>query len=483
MDGAPPNTSIASQLADLSPDELLALRMIAFACRGRGVVVERCHQKLNEISGKWRRNAAKITERLVNGGLVTITRANYRHVYKVRPELLPSVIHVLFPEMLARMRATIPEFEGTPPTVISPDAYDFLAQLHIIMALLEQHGLRITSVGAIYKRMLKEILQQLGLSEGALSNVRFGFLQHFIRDEGLVREDPSTHQIGVSSRWTEYLKMPAADRLRRSVDYCFKNVIDKDPDAETALGLLFFAGGRLVRLDRLVDEVALLGPGASWQALKTRLETNLEILLYLGILERVVYKDVPCYRITQFGMDSLSAQPSGTVSLEFQNGFYIQPNFQILVPFDAEPTLIWQIASFARLKQYDRWLTFVITRDSVYLALSKGHSIDWILSFLHQHAGGSLPQNVEITVRQWGIDYGALYFMKPLLLHCNNPELANQLTRSPKLQPYFLGKLSPSDLLVSPAKLSELQDALRADGYMPTPGIFEGPIHVNSEGV
>ena len=78
-----------------NPEEMLALRLITLAAGGSGVVIEQCHQKLNQLSRKWRRNGAKVIEALISRGLVFVRREGYRHIYFV-PEDLREVLSGFF---------------------------------------------------------------------------------------------------------------------------------------------------------------------------------------------------------------------------------------------------------------------------------------------------------------------------------------------------------------------------------------------------
>ena len=89
----PANSIVA--MNGLNPEEMLALRLITLAAGGSGVVIEQCHQKLNQLSRKWRRNGAKVIEALISRGLVFVRREGYRHIYFV-PEDLREVLSGFF---------------------------------------------------------------------------------------------------------------------------------------------------------------------------------------------------------------------------------------------------------------------------------------------------------------------------------------------------------------------------------------------------
>lgn len=475
--------TLASQVAKLSPDELLALRIIAFSRRGRGIAVERCHQKLNEISKKWRRNASRIVEGLLANQLVRITRLNYRHVYQVPDELLPQIVQLLYPEMLARMRANIPEADAPPADAVPMETYKFLGQLHLMMSLLQKQPLRLTTAGSLRKNMLKQLVQKLGLSaEQEVSNTRLDFLLQLERDLGFLRENPEHNLMQPSPKWFEWLQLSPIDKLRSLVEYSRTSLVEQDPDLETALGLMHLAGSRFLRMDRLVDEVSTLGPGSSWQSLKTRLEKHLEVLTCLGAVQRVSTREGPCYRLSGLGA-SVFFGSLPLPEVPFQTWCYVQPNFEVLIPCDARPELLWELSSFCELAKFDVCLTFLLTRESIYQALAGGKHIQQLLQFLRDHSRAPIPQNVEFTLSRWASEYGSLYFMRPLILHCETAATAAQIAKSPRLAPYVLAMLSPCDIVLDPNSLDEFTEKLKEEGYMPSPGLLDRPAHSAFDGV
>ena len=76
----PANALVA--MNGLNQEEMLALRLITIACGGQGVVVEQCHQKLNQLSRKWRRNGPRSSRPVIPGDWFH-TQEGYRHIYYV----------------------------------------------------------------------------------------------------------------------------------------------------------------------------------------------------------------------------------------------------------------------------------------------------------------------------------------------------------------------------------------------------------------
>lgn len=67
----------------------------------------------------------------------------------------------------------------------------------------------------------------------------------------------------------------------------------------------------------------------------------------------------------------------------------------------------------------------------------------------------------------WTRAYGRLYVMQATLLRCDDESLAAAIKAAPKLKRFLLGEITPRDLLVDPARIPALLEALKAHGYSP----------------
>ena len=101
-----------------------------------------------------------------------------------------------------------------------------------------------------------------------------------------------------------------------------------------------------------------------------------------------------------------------------------------------------------------------------------GSSIEEILEFLRIHSKTEVPQNVEISIKEWADRYGQIHFMDVMLLRCKSEQLAQELKASKQIGKYILGGISPTDLIVSRHKVDELRLLLEKRNYMPLPEVL-----------
>ena len=81
--------------------------------------------------------------------------------------------------------------------------------------------------------------------------------------------------------------------------------------------------------------------------------------------------------------------------------WFVQPNFEWLIPFNFPLDLRWKAAQFADLVQTDRLCTYVLSGDFVKRGLAKGWTAEDIVQFLKRYSAVPLPQNVVASIRQW----------------------------------------------------------------------------------
>lgn len=86
-------------------------------------------------------------------------------------------------------------------------------------------------------------------------------------------------------------------------------------------------------------------------------------------------------------------------------GFYVQPDFEIMVPPEIPFTVRWELEAFAESVAVDRMSIYRITRDSLALGIQLGGSWKEMLLFLQQCPSG-VPANVATAIEEWGRQLG-----------------------------------------------------------------------------
>ena len=290
-------------MSGLNDEELLALRMITVAGGGNGVIVEQCHQKLNQISRKWRRNGFKVIEGLITRGLVFTRRDGYRQVYFV-PDDLRKVLSDFFLSAIFQRTSIDPER-------FSPRyRFDFAAPLRHICLLLSyvrKHDVRITQSGSLFKKFQDDLVVIIEEDERSLEEsffpVRYPprlafccFLQSPIVCAS--KETAPLAGLRLRTGWQprilnggKILQLLEADIYRTRLGPPDAVVVDREVPRDTVLSI-----------SALLEEMHALSTTHSSHGLSLRVEKNLvDMLEYLGAFEVCESRNDTMIRMTETG--------------------------------------------------------------------------------------------------------------------------------------------------------------------------------------
>ncbi|GAA0832237.1 hypothetical protein GCM10008915_13470 [Bifidobacterium pullorum subsp. gallinarum] len=103
-------------------------------------------------------------------------------------------------------------------------------------------------------------------------------------------------------------------------------------------------------------------------------------------------------------MDPSALLSGGNRNHPVEGQFFIQPDFEILIPPDVSYTVKYTAAMCTERISDDLMTVYRLTRDSVAQAAEAGTGPEKILSFLKEHAGTGVPENVQAALCQWGKD-------------------------------------------------------------------------------
>lgn len=463
----PANVLVA--MNGLNQEEMLALRLITLAGGGTGVVVEQCHQKLNQLSRKWRRNGAKVIDALISRGLVFTKREGYRQVYFVPADLRDVLARFFLSNIFEACSVETDKF--TPRNKV-----DFAAPLRhlcLLLSYLRKNEVKLTQAGTMFKKAQNDLAFLIGEEdappEGTYFPVRYPprltFLLYFAKSKNLVEERNGFLRLGQKA--SDWMQLPCSAWRKEMFDYWRQTFIAQDSDLQTLLYIIMHSPkDAIISLSGLLAFMDTLSTSHSSHGLNLRVERSLvEFLEYLGGLEVCPVLNDTHIRATALGkaMFGIAEWPEEA----FDNYIYVQSNFEVLVPCTVEPKILWSIDAFADLVKPDQMMVYKLTRNSVYRALTHSFTPETIQKFLEKHSRTPVAQNITYSISHWGTSYGRLEFQEAILLKCDNEELANELMLSPKIRQYILHKAGPCYLIVDPECYEELAEALAEEGYMP----------------
>ncbi|MCR4398717.1 MAG: helicase-associated domain-containing protein [Firmicutes bacterium] len=459
-------------VSGLSDEELTALKMIALCGGGTGIIVEKCHQKLNELSRKWRRNGAKVVDTLVRAGIVYTGRENYRQTYFVPDDLRQPLLRVFLPPMIGRMTV------DAPARVVEPDPYLPVRHVHLLLSYLGKNQVRVVQGGGIYRRTQRDIISSLGLPDDlpdesdafqAAGPAHLSFLVNYCRTRGLFSETLQ-HTLEPSPRVEEWVARSASWKAWDLAAALFDEWVRPDPDIRTALAMLAYVPEELwVSVESLVAQMESLSLERSWHGFDTRLDKSLRMLAYAGLVCTGCSDSGEAIRLTGPGrvfVSLVAGEPTAAPDPDdvfpvgtLDRSFFVQGTFEILTPPNIDPSVLRNIEAIADLAKPDKVLIYRMNRKSVCRGFSSGLDLESVMRFLETHSKNEIPQNVRYSIEEWWKRYGRVEFVDALVLRCDTEELACEIKACKRMQPFIVGEMGPGNLVID-----------RSQGYMPKPG-------------
>lgn len=450
----------------LDEEELTAVRLITLSRNGAGVVMEQCHQRLNQISRKWRRNGAKVIEGLLRRGLVFTEKQGYRQVYYV-PEDLRSILTRWFLEELYAQA-----IQPDPPARRFSDPNACLRHVFLFLSYVRKKGCKLTQNGTLFKRTQQELEVFLGRDETVDDTLfpmryppRLAFIVYFAKSRALVKEQDGMLVLGPkAAEW----KAQDVKALRQDLfDYWAQTFMSHDADLTTLFWIMMRSPeGSWLSLESLLRQMENLTLNQAPNGFSIRAEKNLVgDLEYLGVLDVSRSFGSTSVRVTPLGRALVGLGP--WPEEKFEDKIYVEPNFEVMVPCGIHPAILWDIDFLADLVRADQMMIFKLSRSSVYRAVQHGIDPASMVRFLQSRAGSPLPQNVAYSIAHWAGAYGRVELIDALIIKCDSPELADELAVSRKLGPYVIERLGPLCLRIDRSAFAEVSRALVDEGYMP----------------
>jgi hypothetical protein len=141
----------------------------------------------------------------------------------------------------------------------------------------------------------------------------------------------------------------------------------------------------------------------------------------------------------------------------------IAANFELTLPAEAGFADGLFVSEVCELIRHDRYPRFELTKDRVAAAMRAGIAGSHISERLSLLCGGTIPQNVSISIRSWEEEYQSMRLHRGVVLQVSEPR-RHAVNHSPAVWELIVDELSPGIYLVDEADVKALQDALREAG-------------------
>jgi hypothetical protein len=147
----------------------------------------------------------------------------------------------------------------------------------------------------------------------------------------------------------------------------------------------------------------------------------------------------------------------------------VQPNFELVALAPVTEALLLRLDRFAELVRLEQVAQYRLTRASVTRAVQMGMSAEEILRVLEEFAGGTIPQNVYYSLREWERHARRVeLWPRMTLIEVADEALLDALYDDGELRPLFGRRLSDTLAEVAADQLETLQELLWQRGLLPT---------------
>lgn len=195
-------------------------------------------------------------------------------------------------------------------------------------------------------------------------------------------------------------------------------------------------------------------------------------LSWLGIVDAEPYGNGDLsFALTSLGARTLGIeggprQDAETVAPAVADALIVQPNFDILI-YDPDDRLelLFQIDRFAERVSVDRVALYRLTRDSLCSGLQLGLKVEDVVGVLEGAARAPLPQNVEVSLRDWARQFEEVRWLRNAWL-LEAPDAANldRWLALPELASALDRRVSSTVALLTGGRPPDLPGLLRGQG-------------------
>ena len=467
-------TWLKETVTRLNLHERSVLTALTFLSGSHGVPVDSFNRKLKQLCRDWSCAPEQVRQVLHGSGLVfLVSTGHFRYVYMIPEDLQSLLLQVFSDEINAVLT-----YSDAAPKTIRGDGFALIQDIFTFLSTAARDGIRLTQRFTVQKHAQKRLLNAFEVNEDTTkiydrinppdgTTDRLHFIHHFCQHHQLVDLDESNN-LQCSSLGHKWIRKSNVEKLSTVYDYWLEYYVFPSRPLTIAYSLLrILTENRWVKLSSILEQIQRFSVEESWeQTLYSHLERGFtNYLTYIGCVNFSASGDDTAIQITEIGKRLLSGE--SIEDYEWESSFVLQPNYEILASSNLSPEIRWKLNLIAEIHQASQVITYKLTPQSIYNSLRSGMLENEILEFLETYSKTDIPQNIKLSIQEWGAQYGQVYFMDVMLLRCKNERLAQELKSSKQIAKCILGEISPTDLVISRERFKELKRLLQKNNFMP----------------
>ncbi|CAM2821716.1 helicase-associated domain-containing protein [Paenibacillus sediminis] len=203
-------------------------------------------------------------------------------------------------------------------------------------------------------------------------------------------------------------------------------------------------------------------------------EINAQAIGFLHMMNAFGFADVGedssgnvCFRLISSFHETISLTDiHKSEEIKPTGRFYVEPDFEIVVPPDVPYSVRWELEICAEFVKMDLMSIYKLSKNSLAEATEHERSIQDITSFLEGNSLTGLPDNIKVTIAQWGKEIGRTHFAAVTLLRCTDEEAADEIASHPRLNE-VVKRIGPRDFIVESDQIAGIRPVLEKMGLSP----------------
>lgn len=386
---------------------------------------------------------------------------------------------VLYSLLLSKERVT-PDAGGQPETLLEAGEGMEARLLHVL-AWIVRNGLPLTSKGTVHKRALTRMnelspfkessLRSLGLqyAHSDIYSLPAAVLLDLLLSLGLLVKDTSAYTVHTPALFS-WIRLPQTQMSRWILLTVMERYGRSNPAAQHVRGLLCSAGTRTEEWLAVDPLLELLRQAEAVVDLDLREEADqwMTVLAEFGLADKGM-TDAGSLFIRWRIPAAEMLKPDFSPAEPEQNGFYVQPDFEIIVPPECGFEIRWLLECCAGQTSAGRMSMYRLSRESITEAVESGMELQALEGFLMAYSFNGIPDNVLHAIRQWAGGTARTSFAAVTLLRCRSREEADIAAGDPRLSG-LLERLGEHDFIIPPGEEERVRKALAAIGLTPRKG-------------
>jgi hypothetical protein len=204
--------------------------------------------------------------------------------------------------------------------------------------------------------------------------------------------------------------------------------------------LQYFGGGRAIEFDKNWN---------TYNGAIIRYTFNM-VLEWFGIIKvgRDETGEVSAFSLTDFGAEICGRTDATRQSIPpTSKSLLVQPNLEVML-FAPDVEAVWKLQQFATLKKLDNVSLYTLTKEALLRGLAADLKLSEVIEWLETRNQQPLPQNLLVTLQDWGRGFKRVSVENVTLLEVNDAALLDELMSSKQYASYFVRRIAPTAAIV-----------------------------------